>query len=195
MPFAKWTIEEYHRMIEAGIMENRLVQLLNGNLNEMDWEKESHLVFRQKIADYLAEQIGDRGIILQGQPITIPSKQSEAKPDITIVQPLEQEYLQHHPYPEHVMVLIEISCRNIDTDLELKRRIYAMGEIDEYWVVDLNSKKPQLWIYRTPLSGDYCLEYTVRKGEFSPTALPEATISIEKLLELCSEEESEEEAV
>lgn len=32
---AKWTIEEYHQMIEAGILQNRRVELLVGEIIEM----------------------------------------------------------------------------------------------------------------------------------------------------------------
>lgn len=31
---AKWTLDEYHRMIEAGILDNRRVELLRGDIIE-----------------------------------------------------------------------------------------------------------------------------------------------------------------
>jgi Uma2 family endonuclease len=39
---AKWTIEEYHRMIEAGILSCRQVELLKGEIVEMSPEGEPH---------------------------------------------------------------------------------------------------------------------------------------------------------
>nr|WP_199318638.1 MULTISPECIES: hypothetical protein [Cyanophyceae] len=32
---AKWTLDEYHRMIEVGLLEHRQVELLNGEIVEM----------------------------------------------------------------------------------------------------------------------------------------------------------------
>lgn len=37
---AEWTIEEYHRMIAAGILEHRRVELLQGEIVEMSPEGE-----------------------------------------------------------------------------------------------------------------------------------------------------------
>jgi Uma2 family endonuclease len=37
---AKWTIDEYHRMIAAGILEDRRVELLQGEIVEMSPEGE-----------------------------------------------------------------------------------------------------------------------------------------------------------
>ncbi len=33
---AKWTLDDYHRMIDAGILANRRVELLNGELNSIE---------------------------------------------------------------------------------------------------------------------------------------------------------------
>jgi Uma2 family endonuclease len=35
---AEWTIEEYHRMIAAGILDHRRVELLKGEIVEMSPE-------------------------------------------------------------------------------------------------------------------------------------------------------------
>jgi hypothetical protein len=39
---AKWTIEEYHRMIDAGILSDRKVELLKGEIAEISPEGEPH---------------------------------------------------------------------------------------------------------------------------------------------------------
>lgn len=39
---AKWTIDEYHRMIAAGILEDRRVELLQGEIVEILPEGEPH---------------------------------------------------------------------------------------------------------------------------------------------------------
>lgn len=39
---AKWTVEEYHRLIATGILDDRQVELLRGELAEMSPEGEIH---------------------------------------------------------------------------------------------------------------------------------------------------------
>ena len=39
---AKWTINDYHQMIDAGILTNRRVELLAGDIVEMSPEKPIH---------------------------------------------------------------------------------------------------------------------------------------------------------
>ena len=35
LTLAKWTIDEYHLMIEAGLLDNRSVELIQGEIVEM----------------------------------------------------------------------------------------------------------------------------------------------------------------
>ena len=39
---AKWTIDEYHSMIDSGILDDRKVELLEGEIVEMSPEGEPH---------------------------------------------------------------------------------------------------------------------------------------------------------
>ncbi|MBD1870377.1 Uma2 family endonuclease [Cyanobacteria bacterium FACHB-471] len=107
---AKWTLDEYHRMIEVGLLEHRQVELLNGEIVEMSPEGEPHAYYSTEADNYLRKVLGDRATIRPGKPITIISSNSEPEPDLAIVQPLGREYLQHHPYPENIFWLIEFSA-------------------------------------------------------------------------------------
>ncbi|MEO0935451.1 MAG: Uma2 family endonuclease, partial [Cyanobacteria bacterium J06641_2] len=98
---AKWTIEEYHQMIEAGIFDNRRVELIRGEIVEMSPEGEPHAYFSTEAGTYLIRLLGDKAMVRPAKPIILPNN-SEPEPDIAIVQPLGREYLEHHPYPENV---------------------------------------------------------------------------------------------
>lgn len=106
---AKWTLKQYHRMIEAGILDDQRVELLNGEIVDLSPEGEPHAFYSRTNAKYLKRLLGDRVEVFQGKPVTIPATQSEPEPDIAIGQPLGREYLQHHPYPENIFWLIEFS--------------------------------------------------------------------------------------
>ncbi len=46
---AKWSIDDYHRMVEAGILLNRHVELLGGEIIEMSPETPIHYSFMQRL--------------------------------------------------------------------------------------------------------------------------------------------------
>lgn len=178
---AKWTLDDYHRMIEIGLLDDRQVELLNGEIVEMSPEGEPHAYYSTEADSYLRKVLGDRVTIRQGKPITIISSNSEPEPDVAIVQPLGKEYLQHHPYPENIFWLIEFSNTSLSKDTDIKRKTYAAAGIREYWVMDL--KHRQLKVFRDPANGDYQLESTFTTGKISPLAFPEVEISVQQLLE------------
>ncbi|MFB2934528.1 Uma2 family endonuclease [Aerosakkonemataceae cyanobacterium BLCC-F154] len=178
---AKWTLDDYHQMIEVGLLVGRQVELLNGEIVEMPPEGEPHAYYSTEGSDYLKALLGDRVTIRQGKPITIIASNSEPEPDIAIVQPLGREYLQHHPYPENIFWLIEFSQTTLAKDLEAKRKTYAAALIQEYWVVDLKNK--QLKVFRDPVDGDYRSEETLTSGEICAIAFPHIFISVQRLID------------
>ena len=176
---AKWTVEDYHRMVEAGILDDRQVELLNGEIIETVLEGTPHANLSTKGANYLRKLLGDRVEIREGKPITLPNH-SEPEPDIAVVQPLEEEYFEHHPYPENIFWLIELSNASLEKDLEVKRKTYATAGIAEYWVVNL--KQMELIVFRSPNNGDYQQETTLTEGLIDPVAFPDAAVAVERFL-------------
>jgi Uma2 family endonuclease len=178
---AKWTVDEYHRMIAAGILDNRRVELLQGEIVEMSPEGEPHAYFSSEAGVYLIQLLGDRAMIRSGKPITLPN-QSEPEPDIAVVQRLGREYLEHHPYPENIFWLIEYSDSTLDKDLETKSKVYAEVKIREYWVVNL--QKRQLVVCRDPQDGQYASKSTLTIGTVYPLAFPDIAVSIDLIVSI-----------
>lgn len=178
---AKWTLDDYHRMIEVGLLQGRQVELLNGEIVEMSPEGEPHAYFSHEAAKYLGRLLGDRADIRQAKPITLPASSSEPEPDIAVVQPLGREYLQHHPYPDNIFWVIEFSNTSLTKDLEAKRTTYATANIQEYWIVNL--QQPSLIVLRDPQRGNYQFEQILTEGEISSVAFPDLTISVKRIVE------------
>jgi Uma2 family endonuclease len=172
---AKWTIEEYHAMIATGILDNRQVELLRGEIAEISPEKEPHAYFSTVAGTYLIRLLGERAMIRPAKPITLPNN-SESEPDIAIVQDLGRKYLQHHPYPENIFWLIEYSNSSLEKDLNTKTKLYAEAGISEYWVVNL--KKKVLIVFREPEDGDYASKSMLSGGTVYPLAFPDVAISV-----------------
>jgi len=176
---AKWTLDEYHRMIAAGILGGRRVELLKGEIVETSPEGEAHAHFSSEAGEYLTRLLGERAMIRQAKPITLPNH-SEPEPDIAVVHRLGREYLNHHPYPENIFWLIEYSETSLDKDLELKRQLYAEVKIPEYWVVDL--KQRQLIIFRDPQDQGYASQSMHTEGIIYPLAFPALAIAVEAII-------------
>lgn len=176
---AKWTIDEYHQMIAAGILDNRRVELLKGEIVEMSPEGEPHAYFSSEAGEYLIKLLGELAMVRLDKPITLPNA-SEPEPDIAIVQRLGREYLVHHPYPENIFWLIEYANSSLEKDLEIKSKIYAEVNIVEYWVVNLN--KRQLVVFRHPQDGEYSSKSTLIDGTIYSIAFPDIAISVSAII-------------
>ncbi|MGK7920493.1 MAG: Uma2 family endonuclease [Trichodesmium sp.] len=81
---AKWSIQDYHQMISAGILSDRHVELLEGEIIEISPEKSLHRKITDSIAEYLREKFRDMAKIYEAHPVTLPN--SEPEPDIAVVK-------------------------------------------------------------------------------------------------------------
>jgi Uma2 family endonuclease len=175
---AKWSVDDYHRMIEAGILRDRRVELLAGEIFEMSPETPSHYNTAKRGARYLEELLTGRADVRFNGPITLLD--SEPEPDIAIVRLPESIYNNRHPEPEDIFWVIEVAKTSLKKDLDLKGSIYATAEIQEYWILDISSKR--LIVFREPQNGQYVIEQTLVQGEVIPLAFPDVQVLIERLL-------------
>ena len=100
---AKWTLDDYHRMVASGMLDGRAVELLAREIIEISPEREAHAFLITEAAHYLIRMVSKRGYVRQDHPITLPGHDSEPEPDIAVVRPLGREYLRHHPYPGDIL--------------------------------------------------------------------------------------------
>ena len=175
---AKWSIEDYHRMISAGILSDRHVELLEGEIIEMSPEKPLHRKITDSVAEYLREKFRGGAKIYEAHPVTLPN--SEPEPDIAVVKMPASLYDSRHPYPEEIYLLIEVSETTLEKDLEQKRIVYARAGILEYWVV--NVAVQQLIVFQQPSADNYQIQQTYSQGTIFTIAFPELEVSVEKLL-------------
>jgi Uma2 family endonuclease len=183
---AKWTIDEYHRLVETGILDDRRVELLEGIIVDMAPEGMPHAVYCSESVDYLKNLLGNRAKVREAHPITLPND-SEPEPDIAIVHTPNSQYLTHHPYPTDIFWLIEYADTTLRKDLNAKKRVYGEAGIQEYWVVNLQI--PELIVFRDltiPEGGGstkntYQFETKLVTGNISPLAFPALQIDVSKL--------------
>jgi Uma2 family endonuclease len=178
---AKWTIEQYHELVATGILDDRRVELLAGDIVEMAPEGMPHAVYCGRTVEYLREMLRDRAKVRETHPITLPNN-SEPEPDVAIVRSPDTQYLAHHPYPEDIFWLIEYSDTTLAKDLNAKQRIYAQAGILEYWVVNLQAS--ELIVFRAAASDGYEAQTKLTSGSISPLSFPDLAVEVSRLFSI-----------
>ena len=176
---ARWTLADYHQMIESGFLQNRHVELLEGLIVEMAPEGPGHaysLTLLDRLLDRAAQ---DRYQVREAKPISLPTIDSQPEPDIALVR--EKSYRKGHPSPEDIFLVVEFSDSSLAKDTETKRLVYAKAGIEEYWIVNLRDRL--IVVYRQPQAGDYTVQAEVSTGDLSPVAFPDVTFSVRWLLD------------
>ncbi len=175
---AKWSVEDYHKMIEMGILSDRRVELITGEIVEMCPEGPIHRFINHRGIKYLRLLLGDRAEVMEAHPITLSD--SEPEPDIAIVLSPDTLYLNRHPHVEDIYWLIEIADTTLAKDLGIKKKAYARARIPEYWIIDLQSQT--LKVFQNPQDETYQIEREYRNGVISPLAFPLLEVSVSQLL-------------
>jgi len=77
-------------MIEAGILCDRRVELLAGEIVEMAPEEPIHKFYAQRLAEWWRDRLGKTVLIREAASMTLAD--SEPEPDLAIVQPPNERY-------------------------------------------------------------------------------------------------------
>ena len=174
-----WTVEEYHRMIEAGIInEDDNIELLDGRIVEMSPQTPLHAGTTQRSSDYIKQLLAGQAHVRMQLPITLAS--SEPEPDIAVVRIDPGAYGDHHPNPSEILLLIEVSYSTLQIDRREKALIYTRANIAEYWILDVSAR--EAYIYRNPALGGYQSEIVVAdNAAIRMLAFPEIEVSFSEL--------------
>jgi len=179
LTLAQWTVAEYHQMIAAGLLVDRRVELLNGQIIEMSPEGPEHTYRGETLAEWLRDRLRGRAYVREARPITLDH--SEPEPDIAVVRGDRSQFVQRHPGAADLFWVIEIARSTLTIDLTHKRDLYARVGIPEYWVVDLVNRR--VVVFRQPEAGRYSQEETVSDRPIAPLAFPDCAIDLAQLFQ------------
>src|SRR4249920_3473703 len=80
----RFTLAEYHRMIEAGILgEDEHLELLEGDIVQMSPQDKPHARAMGKLNRWFARSLGDEYVVRPQLPRTLSD--SEPEPDLAVV--------------------------------------------------------------------------------------------------------------
>jgi Uma2 family endonuclease len=137
----KITVEEYHRMVDVGILDgDERVELLDGIIVEMTPIGKPHWVLHWQIATYLTQQFGAQAAVV-GQASLPLGHHDEPQPDVIVFAPSAVQDLVRPPTPAEVYAFIEVADSSLAKDLGPKRELYEKFSIEDYLVVDIASSR------------------------------------------------------
>ena len=177
-----WTVEEYHRMAEVGILQpEKPVELIAGQIIEkMSPQRSSHAAAITRTNRVLVNLLGEEILIRLQLPIQL-NDHSEPEPDITLVRVDPLDYAAHHPTASDVYLIIEVADTTLKTDLQIKAKDYAHSGIVDYWVLNITSR--QLHVFREPTQQGYQSEVILSEDEsISPLQFPDCVVAICEIL-------------
>jgi len=180
LPRHLWTVEEYHRMGEVGLLDaDARVELIEGEIVEMAPVGDAHAAISNRLNRLLVLAVGERGIVAVGNPVRL-SPHSEPQPDFSVLRP-RADYQTRGPRPEDLMLAVEVSDTTLRRDRRVKLALYAIAGIPEFWIVNLEVREVE--IYRSPAGDTYASVERKRAGDVATIeALPGVTIAISQIL-------------
>ncbi|HTI83058.1 MAG TPA: Uma2 family endonuclease [Acetobacteraceae bacterium] len=169
------TVDEYHRMGEAGILtEDDRVELIEGELVAMAPIGSEHVAATNALNRLLVLAVGDRAIVSVQNPVRL-TQHSEPQPDFAVLK--LRDYRAMLPRPEDTLLAVEVANTSLDYDRTVKLALYASSGIPEVWIVDLAAELVE--VYRSPVGDGYTSVMRAgRADRLTISAVPDARIQV-----------------
>jgi Uma2 family endonuclease len=174
----RFTIEEYERMVETGILtQDDRVELIEGEIVEMSPIGDAHAAFVANLNHLLVHGVGDRARVWVQGPLRVPPR-SKPQPDLALLR--SRSYVRAGATTDDVLLVIEVADTSLQYDRTVKLRLYARAGIREYWIVDANTET--LEVYRSPSDERNPDQRRLARGErVAPLAFPEASLPVDAI--------------
>ena len=164
-PFLPITVDQLQQMIRSGILQDGdPIELIDGLLVRKDRSARGenlmghnprHALLIKRLLRLLLPVCESAGWHVQVQlPLTL-SKLNAPEPDIAIVRGTEEDFTDHHPGPQDVVLAIEVSDSSVGTDRTTKQRLYATAGVPRYWLVNLPESQVEVYEQPDSSSGKY----------------------------------------
>jgi len=129
----RFSVEEYHRLVEAGgLFAGKRVELLEGMVVAKVTHNPPHDSTVQSIDELVA------GLLPAGWckrcQLAVTLTDSEPEPDLCVARGDRRTYRHRHPGPPDIGLVIEVADTSLAYDRVDKGRAYARAGIVEYWI-------------------------------------------------------------
>lgn len=142
-----FTVDQYHRMIDNGVVRGEdSVELLEGKVVHQQAKSPLHCCATGGLRDILTRLMPLGYFVSTHAAVTLSN--SETEPDISAIRGERQRFAKRHPTSADVALLVEVSDKSMTRNGGAKKRIYAESNISQYWIVNLVDR--QIEVYRRP---------------------------------------------
>lgn len=147
------TVEQYHRMGEAGVFAPDVrIELIEGQVVEVAPLGSRQYAAISRLSRLLIQAIGDRALVSPQMAIRL-DRMSELEPDLAIYKPRDDFYATALPTGADALLVVEIADTTLDYDVRVKGPLYARHGVPEYWIFDLPARA--LRVFRQPRGDEY----------------------------------------
>jgi Uma2 family endonuclease len=174
------TVDDYHRMGEAGILsEDDRVELIEGELVEMAPIGSEHAAAVTDLNYLLMVAVGEKALVSPQNPVRL-DRHSEPQPDFALLKPRPDRYRSALPTPQDTLLIVEVAHSSLAYDRAVKLALYASHSIPEVWIVNLAANEVE--VYRKPQGDRYTECACVGRSEVVEiNALPGIGIEVGKV--------------
>jgi Uma2 family endonuclease len=168
-PVWRFTIDQYHAMVRSGILtDDDPVELLEGWLVPKMPKNPQHRA-ATRLTRQALEGIVPAGWYVDSQePVTLGD--SEPEPDVVVVRGETRQYLDRHPGPQDLALVVEVADTTLQRDRGAKKRAYAGSGVPIYWIVNLVEN--QVEVYTDPTGPAEQPDYRQRRDYTLADELP-----------------------
>ena len=178
----RFTVDEYHRMGEAGILsQDDRVELLAGEVVDMSPIGPLHAGTVGRLTTLLSSRLGTQVIVWIQNPLLLRPEASEPQPDVVLLRLRTDFYTRAHPEARDVYLVIEVADTSVEKDRDVKFPIYARAGVPEAWLLDMVADR--LEVHRHPTPDGYQDVRPFQRGEsVAPQAFPDLVLTVDDLL-------------
>jgi Uma2 family endonuclease len=139
IPRHRFSVDEYHRMAESGILApTQRVELIEGEIVDMTPIGRRHVACVARLSHVFIRGVGDRAVVLVQSPLRLVDH-SEPEPDLVVLRPRADFYAGKDAGPQDVLLVIEVADISEHYDRHVKVPLDARHGIPEVWLVDLTA--------------------------------------------------------
>lgn len=184
LPYAsrlrRLTAAEYMRMVDTGLFgEHERLELIEGVLCQMSPQSVVHARIIQMLGALIFPRLSAQHLLRVQLPLQL-GELSVPEPDLAIVS--REEGTRRDSHPRNALLVIEVARGSLREDRTTKGALYARHGIPEFWLVD--AERQRVEVYRKPdvESSAYSERTTVQASDVvTAQAVPGLSIQLKDI--------------
>jgi hypothetical protein len=180
-PGEKLTVEQYHLMIDNGILEEGApIELLDGALVRKDraamvgdpMSLGHHHMLAVKFLTEIDGRVRPFGCHMQAQMAVCLPPFDEPEPDGALLRGLPRDYSERKPGPADTLAVFEVADSSLRRDRTTKLQIYARANLPLYFIINLPERCIEQYTHPLPAAARFGQSNTFHPKQSITIPLP-----------------------